>query len=185
MEKFLARNVVSGHSQILGLKNFQLILPNAKHYAVHAVKNGEDVLNEKNLLERACSRKKSEVFHMLPYVSLIREGQLPRTLQHILSKSKYPLSQGPALLPNDCFTTERYEYEPPAPKSASEVLTSKTVFSHDVSQACYEWHPTRTGVSAWGAGYEVKASVGDGLTLAGPASVMVTMGVMYTCMMSR
>ena len=102
---------------------------------------------------------------------------MPRTLQHILSKSKYPLSQGPALLPNDCFTTERYEYEPPAPKSASEVLTSKTVFSHDVSQACYEGHPTRTGVSAWGAGYEVKASVGDGLTLAGPASVMVTMGL--------
>ena len=138
MEKFPARNIIAGHSQILGIKKVHLILPNAKHYAVHAVKNGEDVLNEKNLLERACSRKKSEVFHMLPYVSLIREGQLPRTLQHILSKSKYPLSQGPALLPNDCFTTERYEYEPPAPKSASEVLTSKTVFSHDVSQASYQ-----------------------------------------------
>ena len=107
MEKFLARNVVIGHSQISGLKKVQLILPNAKHYAVHAVKNGEDVLNVKNLLERACSIKLSEVFHILPYVSLIREGQLPRSLQHILTKSRYPLSQGPVLLPNDCLTTER------------------------------------------------------------------------------
>ena len=105
MEKFLARNVVAGHSQILGLKNFQLILPNAKHYAVHAVKNGDDVLNEETLLERACSKKTSKVFHSLPYVSLIREGQLPRSLQHILTKSRYPLSQGPVLLPNDCLTT--------------------------------------------------------------------------------
>ena len=185
MEKFLARNVVIGHSQISGLKKVQLILPNAKHYAVHAVKNGEDVLNVENLLERACSIKISEVFHILPYVSLIREGQLPRSLQHILTKSRYPLSQGPVLLPNDCLTTERYEYEPPAPKSVSEVLTSKTVFSHDVSQACYEWHPTSTGVSAWGAGCEVRELVGDGVTLAGPASVKVTMGVVYTCRMSN
>ena len=51
MEKFLARNVVIGHSQISGLKKVQLILPNAKHYAVHTVKNGEDVLNVENLLE--------------------------------------------------------------------------------------------------------------------------------------
>ena len=132
MEKFLARNVVAGHYQISGWKKVRLILPNAKHYVVHAVKNGDDVLNEETLLERACSRKKSEVFHMLPYVSLIREGQLPRTLQLILSKSRYPLSQGPALLTNDGVSTTKYEFEPAAPKSVSEVFTYKTVFSHDV-----------------------------------------------------
>ena len=89
MEKFLARNVVIGHSQISGLKKVQLILPNAKHYAVHAVKNGEDVLHEETLLEGAGSRKTSEVYHIVPYVSrsLIGGGQVPRTLQHILSKS--------------------------------------------------------------------------------------------------
>ena len=59
MEKFLPRNVVAGHSQKLGIKKVQLILPNAKHYAVHAVKNGEDVLHEETLLEGACSRKTS------------------------------------------------------------------------------------------------------------------------------
>ena len=69
MEKFLARNIVVGHSQILGLKTIQLILPKAKHYTVLAVKNGEDVLHEKSLLKHACRRKKSEVFHKLPYVS--------------------------------------------------------------------------------------------------------------------
>ena len=186
MEKFLTRNIIAGHSQISGIKKIQLILPNAKHYALHAVKKGEDVLREETLLEGACSRKTSEVYHISPYVfSLIGEGQVPRTLQHILSKNRYPLSQGPAvLLPNDCFSTEKYESEP-IPKSVTQVLTSKTVFSHDVSQAFYEWHATSTGVFAWGAGCEVRAVVGDGLTLAGPASVMVSMGVVYTCMMSR
>ena len=186
MEKFISRNVIVGRSQTLGLKNTQLILPNAKHYTIHAVKNGEDELNEKDLLEHAANRKKSEVFHKLPSLfTTMPFIRLPRTLQHILSKNQYPLSQGPVLLPNDCFTTEKYENEPSAPKSASEVLTSKTVFSHKVSQACYEWHPTSTGVSAWSAGCEVKASEGEGLTLAGPASMMVTMGVVYTCMVSR
>ena len=185
MEKFLTRNIIAGHSQILGIKKVQLILPNAKHYALHAVKKGEDVLREETLLEGACSRKTSEVYHISPYVfSLIGEGQVPRTLQHILSKNRYPLSQGPVLLPNDCFSTEKYESEP-IPKLVTEVLTSKTVFSHDVSQACYEWHPTSTGVSAWGAACEVRALVGDGLTLAGPTSVMVSMGVVYTCMKSK
>ena len=115
---------------------------------------------------------------------LIGNGQVTRTLQHILSKNQYPLSQGPVLLPNDCFSTEKYESEPIS-KSVTEVLTTKTVFSHNVSQACYEWHPTSTGVSAWGAACEVRALVGDGLTLAGPASVMVSMGVVYTCMKSK
>ena len=86
------------------------------------------------------------------------------------------------LLPNECFSTEKYESEP-IPKSVTEVLTSKTVFSHDVSQACYEWHATSTGVLAWDAGCEVRA--GDGLTLAGPASIMMSRGVVYTCKMSR
>ena len=62
MEKFLARNIIAGHSQTLGIKKVQLILPNAKHYALHAVKNGEDVLREETLLEGACSRKTSEVY---------------------------------------------------------------------------------------------------------------------------
>ena len=179
MEKFLARNIIAGHSQILGIKKVHLNLPNAKHYEVHAAKNGEDVLHMETLLEGACRRKTSEVHHTWPYVMslalLIGNGQVPRTLQHILSKNQYPLSQGPVLLPNDCFSTEKYESEPIS-KSVTEVLTTKTVFSHNVSQACYEWHPTSTGVSAWGAACEVRALVGDGLTLAGPASVMVSMG---------
>ena len=140
MEKILARNVAAGHSNMLGIKKVQLILPNAKHYVVHAVKNGEDVVHEDTLIEGAGSRKTSEVYHIVPYVShsLIGGGQVPRTLQHILSKSQYPLSQGPVLLPNDCFSTEKFEFDPAAPKPVSEVLTSKTVFSHGVSQACYD-----------------------------------------------
>ena len=63
MEKFLARNIVAGNSQILGIKKVHLNLPNAKHYEVHAAKNGEDVLHMETLLEGACRRKTSEVHH--------------------------------------------------------------------------------------------------------------------------
>ena len=107
MRKFLSQNVVIGHSQKMRIKNVQLILPKAKNFLVHAVKDGEDVLREETLIEDACNRKTSEVDHIGPYV--IEDGQVPfshypKTLQHILSKSTYPLSQGPVLLPNECFT---------------------------------------------------------------------------------
>ena len=182
MEKFLARNIVAGHSPTFGPKKVHLTLPSAKHYEVYAVKNGEDVLRVENLLEDACKRKTSEMHHIEPYVMGL--GYLSKTLHHILSRSQYPLSQGPVLLPNDCFSTaNKHESEPE--KSVTEVLTTKTVFSHDVSQACHEWHPTSSGVSAWSTGCEVRALAGDGLTLAGPASVMGSMGVVFTCMKSK
>ena len=79
MEKFLSRNTIAGYSEILGIKKVQLILPNAKHYALHAVKNGEDVLREETLLEDACSRKTSEAYHISPYVfSQMVERRVPR-----------------------------------------------------------------------------------------------------------
>ena len=92
MEKFLARNLVVGHSPLLTGKKVQLVLPIAKHYEVHAVKNGEDELHEETLLEVASSRKKSEVCHIWQYVSLPGDdGAVPRTLQLILTKTCYPL----------------------------------------------------------------------------------------------
>ena len=174
MEKFL----VSGR---LAKMKLQLSLPTAKQYAVIAVKNGEDELKVQYLLEDACNRKKSETFHIWTIPS-----ELPRTLQFILSIYPYPLSQGPVVLPNDCFTTENYEKQPIS-KSITEVLNAKTVFSHDVSQACYEWHPSSSGQSSWGKDgedYEVRTLLNSGSYLCGPASAMNNMGIIYTCMSS-
>ena len=137
-------------------------------------------MEEELLLDIAVNRKKSEIFHIFPQN---RTEKLPKTLQTILSKHPFPLSQGPVVLTTDCLTTEKYENNPFLCKSISEVLTDKTVFYHNESQDCYEWHPLSRGVSAWeGAKYEVKPVVGP--VLCGPASTM-RMGIVYTCNLSR
>ena len=99
MEKYL----VAVQPQDLTKKVF-LTFPAAKHYEVHAIKNGEAKLDVETLLGIAVSRKKSDIFHIYPE----KPGKvaLPRTLQHVLTRYPYPLSQGPVVLPTDCLTTE-------------------------------------------------------------------------------
>ena len=90
------------------------------------------------------------------------------------------------MLPNDCLTTQKFE-ETPIPKSMSDVMTAKTVFCHDDTQDCYEWHPVTSGVPVWrndGIGYKVTTLSGAGLSLGGPSSTM-SMAVLYTCNLSR
>ena len=178
MEKYL----IAGKSQDVTKIAF-LTFPAAKHYEVHAIKNGEPNLDVETLLGIAVSRKKSDIFHIYPEKA--GKVALPRTLQHVLTRYPYPLSQGPVVLPTDCLTTENYENDPFICKTVSEVLTAQTVFTHEETQECYEWHPTSSGVSAWGSGnpsYEVRESSGP--SLIGPASTL-KMGVMYTCQFSR
>ena len=68
----------------------------------------------------------------------------------------------------------------------SKYLATILVSIRDSRTGQCKWHPTSTGVSAWGAGCEARAAAaGEGLTLAGPASVMVTMGIVYTCVVSK
>ena len=61
MEKYL----VAGKSQELSKKAF-LTFPAAKHYEVHAIKNGEPNLDIETLLGIAINRKKSDIFHIFP-----------------------------------------------------------------------------------------------------------------------
>ena len=142
MEKFLVTGLSSSSS-----KKLQLILPKGKHYKIHGVKNGEPDLKTEALLDKAANRRKSEAFHMPPVVG--RE-ELPRTLQHILSRYPYPFSQGPVVFPLGFYTAEKWKYElRPAPtRSESDVLNAKTLFSHDASQTCYDWRPAVSGVTA-------------------------------------
>ena len=181
MEKFLVAGLSSSSS-----KKLQLILPAGKHYKICGVKNGEADLKTEALLDKAANRRKSEAFHMPPVVN---QEELPRTLQYILSRYPYPVSQGPVVFPLDFYTADKWKYQlRPAPtRSESDVLTAKTLFSHDASQTCYEWHPAVSGVTAWGTdgvvGYNVKDLQG-GLSLVGPASSM-NMGVMYSCTLAN
>ena len=90
---------------------------------MHAVKSGEIDMHVEDFLNRAVVRTKAEAFHIDPYGRVNDEFvYLPRTLQQIMSKHPYPLSQGPVMLPIDCLATFNYE-QYPVPKSISEVLS--------------------------------------------------------------
>ena len=189
MEKYLvvqnAKFVVTG-VDVANNRKFQLILPRGKHFAMHAVKSGENDDHFEDLLKIAVIRMKSGAFHMNPYCEINDEFVfLPRTLQQIMLKHPYPLSQGPVMLPIDCIATDDYEQHP-IPKSISEVLSAKTVFSHDESQGCYEWSPVSIGVSAWGHGPEVPGyAVRDVKFCIQGAASTKDMGVVYTCELSQ
>ena len=181
-EKFVVND--SGVADKFGDSNFQLVLPRGKHFEMSAVKNGEDELKTQDMLKFAMHRNKSEAYHITPFANINdRFVDLPRTLQQIMSKHPYPLSQGPVQLPIDCLAMENY-MQHPIPKSISEVLSIKTVFSHEENQGCFEWSPVSEGVSAWGRGkpsHEVRDLT---FSIHGAASTM-DMGVVYTCEMAK
>ena len=103
MEKFLVTGLSSSCS-----KKLQLILPAGKHNKIHGVNNGEAELKTEALLDKAANRRKSEAFHMPPVVG---QEELPRTLQHILSRYPYPVSQGPVVFLLDFYTADKWKYE--------------------------------------------------------------------------
>ena len=139
MEKFQ----VTGHSKATeseSCRQFRLSLPIAKQFEPHIVKKGEDQLYPLDIITMAVNRKNYEPLHVKPLVFKNEKLlQLPLTLQHILAKHPYPLAQGPALLAPD-YQDER--------KPVSDLLTERTVFSHEDCQDCYEWFPVSVGVDA-------------------------------------
>ena len=153
-----------------------LTLPAAKHFEVHTVNDGESELQVEHIINKAvCSERWDSTTHTRPFIfrddQSCKPEELPKTLQHILCKHPYPLSQGPVFLPLDCATKEK--------RSVGELITAKTVFKHDVSQDCYEWVPVGEGgggVSSWGC-FEVKNLK---LKIHGAASTM-NMQLVYTC----
>ena len=94
MEMFLVTGLSSSSP-----KKLQLILPAGKHYKIHGVKNGEADLKTEALLDKAANRRKSLAFHITPVVWIDGHGQddMPRTLQHILSRYPHPVGQGPVV----------------------------------------------------------------------------------------
>ena len=187
MEKHLVckeKFCVTGVSEKQSLGKLQLTLPRGKHFEIHAVKNGENQTNLQELLNIAVNKVAYDTFYSEPFGIIKGERvELPRTFQEIMSKNEFPLSQGPVMLPIDCLATD-YWGQRPSPKSISEVLTLRTVFSHKENQGCFEWSPVSSGVSSWNQKvptYDVRDAT---FSVQGAASTM-DMGVVYTCEMTR
>ena len=66
---------------------------------------------------------------------------LTNHLHRVLGVHDFPLCQGPVILPLDSATEEKL--------SVGQILTQRTVFTHSGDQACGEWEPKATGLSAW------------------------------------
>ena len=60
-----------------------------------------------------------------PYRVIFQNTNVPRTLQYILLKSNYPLSQGPVIPQLDCATEDN--------KSEEEIMETQTMFTHEKS----------------------------------------------------
>ena len=119
-------------------RKLQLTLPRGKHFQVQAVKNGENETSVKELLNIAVNKVAYDTYHSDPFGYIKGERmELPRTLQEIFSKNPFPISQGPVMLPIDCLATDCFGQRT-TPKSMSDVLTSRTVFSHNENQSCSE-----------------------------------------------
>ena len=149
-------------------RRLKLSLPKSKHFQHQAVKGGEQE-PVSNLIAKAVTTSKACPWHKMPYGE---SGYVPRSLQQILTRSSFPLSQGPVVLPIDCNTE--------AMKLSAEVLADKTVFEHSDQLNCHEWVPIEAGVSAWekvGITFCVKAPA---VKLSGAASLR-NMAQVYTC----
>ena len=132
MEKFVVIGISNEEKRTV-----KLSLPIAKHYEPHIVNKCEKQVYPYplDIIDQAVNRKKFEPTHIKPLV--LKEKmylELPLTLHQILDKHPYPLAQGPVLLAPNFQTEERW--------SVSKVLNERTIFSHDVTQDCYDIHVT-------------------------------------------
>ena len=181
MEKFLVKGFLSDEIR----HPLYLTLPKAKEFKFGALNNGNEILRSQELISHAVkrSRKTSKQIHTPPVITENQEHiEVPQTLRDILVKHPYPLSQGPVNLPLDCATGDG--------KTANEILTFKTIFTHSDSQDCGEWIPGAFGLSAWGE-TEIDDSVhergGSYIVSAleqkiqGAASSNQNMNILYTC----
>ena len=181
MEKFLGKFNLQGFSSDSSKQvKLSLNLPKAKIFSHIAVKNCESRTFPAELISVAVNRRQKSTWsldksHVLPVI-IVEDvvTDVPKTLQQILCSHPYPLNQGPIVLPLDTNTESK--------KSAQEVISDKTMFSHPDTQECGEWTPVVFGSACWTSqqkkgNYEVKET---DLTIHGASSTM-NMSVVYPC----
>ena len=121
-------------------------MPMAKRFQIRAIKNGEDKLQVETIVINAVNifslDAKNHHVHSYPRTK-DADGQtveLPRSLQKILGKHPFPLSQGPVILPTECKENM---------KNIAGVVEERTQFHHSDSQTCREWVPVKAGIDSW------------------------------------
>ena len=116
MKKF----TFTGHVKDDTSTKYHLTVPRAKHFELKLIVNGEQDLQIQKLVTDAVRRGR-ELYskHKIPNVGIrqkdnpnpnyiiVHNTHVPRTLQNILLRSEYPLSQGPEIPQLDCATEDK------------------------------------------------------------------------------
>lgn len=179
----MKRAMITGHVIDDISKKYHLILPRAKHFELNFIANGEPDLQIQKLVTYAVHRAREmysnhripnvgipQKDNLNPYRIIFQNTNVPRTLQNILLKSDYPLSQGPVIPQLDCATEDN--------KSEEEIMETKTMFTHEKSQKCAAWHTEQSGISKWEENrYEINQAE---FNIQGAASAL-DKNILYTC----
>ena len=137
MEKFISRG-----EHFKTKKTFLMNLPVSKQFSYIAVKSSETRMFPELLISMAVKKMKFKNHHTVP--SAIMEGNpqdYSKTLQNILQRHPFPLSQGPVILALDTNSESR--------KSVGQVVRERTVFSHNETQVCAKYSPSAEVTTAW------------------------------------
>ena len=173
MEKFILRGE---HAETR--KKFLLNLPVSKRFKHVAIKSSETRIFPELLISMAVKRMKFENCHTFPSATIGGEYQdYSKTLQHLLQRHPFPLSQGPVNLALDTNTEAR--------KSVGQVVREKTVFSHNETQVCAKYSPSAKVTTAWNVRDDHETVVDYKVTeldvkVEGVASTS-NMNLVYTC----
>ena len=139
----MAEYSIKGSQKQNRARKLILRLPAAREYLTQSCPDQNDDLGPEHLIRFAVQQRR-HIRHKAGYSSpVVHKGYEPismhNTYRRILARHPFPLLQGPLIPGIDTVlysvktSSENVNYP------ASDIMTAKTIFSHDKKQACGRW----------------------------------------------
>ena len=179
-------------------KKFDLRLPAAREYLTVGPADKNDALGPEHLIHHAVQQRR-HIRHKAGYSSPVvykryEPISMHNTYRRILARHPFPLLQGPLIPGIDSVLYAVKTSSENASNEDADILTAKTIFSHDKNQECGRWLPLKNGIDCWvdhscytpiadlkidDGTYEVSSP--EKSALCGPASSLEDRTLLYTC----
>ena len=179
-------------------KKFDLKLPAAREYLTMGCIDQNDDLGPEHLVKHAVQQRR-HIRHKAGYSSPVvykryEPVSMKNTFKRILARHPFPLLQGPLVPGIDSVLYAVKTSSENVSDPDSDILTAKTIFSHDKNQECGRWSPLKNGIDCWvdnscytpiadlnidDGSYEVSSP--EESTMYGPASSLEDRTLIYTC----
>ena len=128
-------------------RKFVLKLPAAREYLTLSCADQNDDLGPEHLIRHAVQQRR-HIRHKAGYSSpVVHKGYEPismhNTHRRILAKHPFPFFQGPLIpgIDSVLYSVKTSSENVDCPDS--DILTAKTIFSHDQKQECGRWFPLK------------------------------------------